>query len=251
MTFSKTLYQGDCVEVLKGVPFQSVDFIITDPPFNVKLEYDSIDDFVTDEKYADWCKQWFLEFRKVLKLGHYGVVFSGDKKLWYLQKGLIESGLKFHHFLKWHKPQCQRALSGTVFFNRTELGLVFSNGQPNTKLIQRKKLYSDTITCRNTQPNDNDSVEHNARRPVELYQKIIEGFTKEGDTVLDCFMGSGTSFLAAVNRNVVGIELSEEYCQLIKKRCFGVQTLDSSYDFQFNPLLVASLDDKHSREVVN
>jgi len=205
---------------MKKIPDKSIDLVLTDPPFNVKLDYKSIDDNLPDEEYSEWCFQWLREANRVLKQGHYAFIFTGDKKLYYVHKAVMKSGLFYHHFLKWHKPYCQRALSGTVFFNRVELAFVCSNGKPNTKLINRKVLYQDYIRVKNTSPSQIGAVDHNARRPEGLYRLIIEGFTQPNDLILDCFLGSGTTGIACKesNRKCLGIEINKDYYEIAQKR---------------------------------
>jgi len=230
------LIQADCIKALPHIETQSVDFVLTDPPFNVGLKYADVNDDLPNEVYGEWCWKWLTEFHRVLKLGHYGVVFSGDTKLFYVLKALYCSGLRFHHFLKWYKPGAQAILSGSVLFGRTELALLFSNGAPDISLINRKSLYQDTLVYRACSSKDADAVDHNARRPVALYRQIINGFTKPNDVVLDCFLGSGTSFKACVNRNCIGIEISPKVCELVKKTCFGRQILGGEYKYSFEVL---------------
>lgn len=215
-----SIYNADCNEALKYIPDNSIDLILTDPPFNVGLEYDSIDDRLTNEEYYSWSKIWMVELHRILKERHYCIIFTGDINCFYIFKAIMESGLSFHHFLKWHKPTAQTPLKGTVFFCRTELAFLCSKGKPDISLINRKVMYQDTITCKHTRSNDKDSVDHNARRPIGLYRLIIEGFTKEGDSVLDPFIGSGTTSLACQEsrRHFVGIEISLKYCEIIKER---------------------------------
>ena len=212
--------QGDCVEVMRGVSDNSIDFVLTDPPFNVNLKYNSIDDNLSDSNYSAWCLSWIKELKRILKPNHYGVIFTGDKKSFWVFKALQESGLTFHHFLKWYKPNCKRALSGTVLFGRTELAFVFSKDKPNVKLVNHKVLYQDTLIFQNTLPTDIDAENHNARRPIALYEQIIDGFTQKNDTVLDCFLGSGTTALACQNldRNFIGIEIDPKYVEIINRR---------------------------------
>jgi len=219
MLETNKIYQGDCIEVLKTFPDESVDFVLTDPPYNVNLEYTEIEDNMDDERYSDWCFEWLKELYRVLQNGCYAIVFTGDKKLFYIMKAIYKTDFIFHHFLKWNKPDCQRGLSGTVLFYRTELAFVLSKGKSDIKRIDRKTLYADTLIYRNTKPNDKfNAVNHNARRPIPLYRQIIKGFG--GNVVLDCFMGSGTTAVACkqLGKEFIGIELSKEYCEIIKKR---------------------------------
>lgn len=211
---------SDCVAFLKDTPDNSVDFVLTDPPFNVGLVYKGFDDAYQDEQYSQWCREWLSELYRILKDRHYAIIFTGDKKLFYVHKAIMESGLSYHHMLKWHKPGCQRALSGTVVFNRVELAFVCSKNKPDINLIHKKVIYQDYIKCRNTTPNQRGSVDHNARRPIELYEIIIKGFTNENDVVIDPFLGSGTTAIACthLNRRFIGIELSPESCVISENR---------------------------------
>jgi len=230
------IYQGDCIEVLKTFPDESVDFCITDPPYNVGLEYSEIEDNLEDDEYSDWCYEWINQLYRVLQEGSYCIIFTGDKKLFYIMKAIYKTKFQFHHFLKWYKPTCQRGLSGTVLFCRTELAFVLSKEKPNIKNINRKTLYADTLIYNNTKPNDKfNAVEHNARRPVGLYRQIIKGFG--GKKVIDCFMGSGTTAVACKQLGVdfIGIELSRDYCDIIKKRLTQNTLLNSEGIFPPKP----------------
>ena len=210
----------DCVIGLEELEPESVDFILTDPPFNVGVDYHGTDDSMSDDEYFRWCSKWINALYEPLKVGRYAIIFSGDKKLYHMHKAVTDSSFTFHHFLKWNKPNGQRALSGTVFFYRTELAFVLSKGKPNTKCINRKVIYSDTLTHSNTSPNEFNSSIHNCRRPIPLYAQLINGFTQPNEVVLDCFMGSGTTAVASkqTNRNFIGYEINPDYVEAINRR---------------------------------
>ena len=211
---------SDCLKILPTIPSNSVDLVLTDPPYNVGLKYDLHNDSMPDEDYYLWCKKWLMECCRVLRDNHYAIIFTGDIKSFYVHKALMESGLTFHHFLKWNKLRGQKSLSGTNLFYRTELAFLASKGKPDTHLINRKKFYEDTLT---TTPNRDDVVDHPAHRPVELYKSIIDGFTQKDDTVLDCFLGSGSNGMAAkeLGRRFIGIEISPKYFEMAKCRIDG------------------------------
>ena len=231
MLETNKIYQGDCLELMKQIEDNSIDLVLTDPPYNVNLEYTEIEDNMDDEEYSNWCYKWLSELYRVLQEGCYAIVFTGDKKLFYVMKAIYKTPFLFHHFLKWNKPLCQRGLSGTILFCRTELAFVLSKEKPNIKKINRKILYSDTLICNNTKPNDKfNAVNHNARRPIGLYRQIIKGFG--GTKVLDCFMGSGTTALACKQLGVdfIGIELSKEYVEICNKR-LSQKTLNTTGGF--------------------
>lgn len=216
------IHLGDCTKLLKEVKSESIEFIITDPPFNVNLKYDNEfndNDNLNDDVYSNWCLLWINELYRVLQKGRYAVIFTGDKKLFYVMKAIYKTPFLFHHFLKWYKPNCQRSLSGTVFFNRTELAFILSKEKPNINLIDRKTLYQDTLIYKNTTSNDKyNVVEHKARRPIELYKQIIKGFN--GNLILDCFMGTGTTAIASkqLQKNFIGIEIDIKSVNIANKR---------------------------------
>ena len=212
---------GDCLKILPTIPSNSVHFVLVDPFFNVGLKYNSNDDNMPDEDYYLWCKQWLTECCRVLKDRHYGVIFTGDQKLYYVQRAIMESGLTFCHFLKWHKgDNCQSSHRGSKLFYRTELAFLVAKGRPDIYLINRPKFYQDTIFLEDTTSTQADLVDHPARRPVELYKKIIDGFTQASDTVLDPMMGSGSSGCATkeLGRRYIGIEIDKHYFNMAQGR---------------------------------
>jgi site-specific DNA-methyltransferase (adenine-specific) len=217
------IYNIDCVEGMKQMEDNSVDLILTDPPYNVNLKYSNVDDNIDDEKYSEWCFKWISELYRIIKPGNYVIVFTGDKKIYYVMKSIYKTGFIFHHFLKWYKPQGQRSLPGTVFFNRVELAFILTKGKSNIKKINRKIMYSDIII--NPESNINQSQDgflfyHPASRPNKLYRKIVQGFSNENDIVLDCFMGSGTTAVVCkqLNRKYIGFEISPQYIDICNKR---------------------------------
>jgi len=221
-----TVYQiRDNLEGMKEIPDDSIDFILTDPPFNVGIDYgDTTDDEMSDSQYEDWFLERLVEMKRIIKPGHVIIVFSGDIKIHSFLNAAERCDMIFHHFIKWHKPHSQRALSGFVLFYRTELGLLLSKDKPDQKILNRKKLFSDTLTYDNTSSTQKDKVgervDHPCQRPVLLYRHLIEGLTKENDIVLDPFLGSGTTALAGMlcNRVGLGFEISQEYEAVIQKR---------------------------------
>ena len=216
------VYNEDCIKGLKKIKDNSIDFILTDPPFNVNLNYSNINDNIDDEEYSNWCFKWISELYRCLKESSYCVIFSGDKKLYYIMKAIYKTKFIFHHFFKWFKPTCQRGLSGTVLFHRTELAFILSKGKPDISKINRKLMFSDTFSCKNNTPIKNDdsiSFDHPASRPLKLYRYLIKGFNPE-NIILDPFMGSGTTAVACkqLGKKFIGFEISKEYCDIINKR---------------------------------
>jgi len=212
----------DCLEGMKDIPDNSVDLILTDPPFNVGIDYGkNTNDVMNDSDYSYWIEKRLLEFERIIKNGKPIIIFTGDKKIYSILNAVKNTNLMFHHhFFKWNKPSGQRGLSGWVLFNRTELALLLTKGKPQQNILNRKILYSDTLIHENTKPNDKDAVNHPCRRPTKLYSHIIKGMTKKNDIILDPFLGSGTTLLACkeTNRIGLGFEINPEYESIIRDR---------------------------------
>lgn len=211
---------GDCLVELKNLQECSVDMVLTDPPFNVGLDYNMINDALPDEQYRDWCVVWLKELLRVLKDGRVAIIFTGDAKSYWLFDAIYKSGFKFNHWIKWIKMNSQGNLPGTAFLNKVELAFLCSKGRLDKTIINRDYMSADYIICNNMTPKSKGSWGHVAQRPVELYGQLIQGFTKKGETVLDPFLGSGTTVEAAIrtDRNYIGIEIDPEYYRRILER---------------------------------
>ena len=209
----------DCLEGMRELPDNSIDMILTDPPFNVSIDYGkNTNDEMTDEEYKEWFTQRLVDMERVMKDGHPMIIFTGDKKIKSILDAVDKTNLIFHHFIKWNKQNGQRGLSGFVLFYRTELALLLTKGKPIQNLLNRTILYSDTITHLNTKPNDKDAVDHPCRRPLSLYENLINGFNVK--YILDPFLGSGTTLRACreTGRIGLGFEIEKDYEPIIKKR---------------------------------
>jgi site-specific DNA-methyltransferase (adenine-specific) len=213
------IYNMECIAGMKQIEDNSIDLILTDPPFNVNLNYNKYADNIIDDEYSEWCYNWINECYRILKNNNYAIIFTGDKKLFYILKAIYRTGFIYHHLIKWYKPNCQRALPGTVLFNNVECAFVLSKGKPNIKQINRTILYSDTLKYNNTTPNQGGFF-HPASRPLQLYKHIILGIGNKGNLILDPFMGSGTTAVACkeLQRNFIGFEISKEYCDIANQR---------------------------------
>ncbi len=207
------LILGDCLKELPGIPENSVDFIIVDPPFNVGLPYRTHDDSMTAEEYYSWCLAWMKQLYRVLKIHHFVLIASGYSNEKLVQKAIEESGLTYLHPISWYKPNCQCTLAGSGLFYRVEKMFLCSKGVSDMRLIDRTKFYEDIIILNNSTPKQPDAVDHPAARPVGLYQYFFEGLTKPNDLILDPMFGSGSSAAAAkiLGRRYVGIEIDKYY----------------------------------------
>ena len=225
------LIQGDCLEVMKSIPAESVDMVLTDPPYGTTAcKWDSI---------IPLAPMW-EQLKRVIKPNG-AIVMTASQQF---TTTLIASNMKmFKYCWYWNKnfktghlnakKQPMRSVEDIlVFYSKQvaynpqgieEHGKIKNRGvgaSTNNKCgavnIQTHTGYPDQVLKFDR---DIPSV-HPAQKPVALMEYLIKTYTNEGATVLDFTMGSGTTGVACVNtgRNFIGIELDSEYFQIAEKR---------------------------------
>lgn len=241
-----TIYCGDCLDVMQGIPDGSIDAIITDPPYGTTAcKWDSVIPF----------EPMWEQLKRVIKPNGAIVLFGSQP----FTSALVMSNPKmFKYEWIWIKAKASNFLMGKKQPMRyTENILVFYKKQPTYNPI---KIRQDEKNKRNNKKcgylkyeaigineNSNKYAErlkaglkdfiyprnylffaqntkvksfHPTQKPVALMEYLIKTYTNEGETVLDFTMGSGTTLVAAkkLGRKAVGIEISEEYCKIAIER---------------------------------
>lgn len=238
------VHLGDCIAYMKSLPNNSVDLVITDPPFNIGKKYDSYSDNLKFEEYLKWCYSWLDEAIRILKPEGSLYLFNYPENNAYL-KVYLDKKLKFRRWLTWHyntntghsKTNYTRTQHSILFytkgekyiFNKEEVVQPYKN--PTDKRI--KKLLSNGKT--GTGPYDvfilnivknvsKQKTEHIAQLPVELVEIFVKASSNTGQLVFDPFLGSGTTAIAAKqnNRHYLGCEKSEKYYNIINNRLLGL-----------------------------
>lgn len=265
------IYCGDSKDVLKNIADNSVDLIVTSPPYaeQRKKTYGGI----LNENYVEWFLPISSELLRVLKpdgtfiLNIKENVSSGERSIYVLELilALRKQGWLWTEEFIWHKRNCFPGKWPNRFRDAWERLLQFNKNkhfkmyQDNVmepvgdwaktrlkNLSDKDKVRSGNNTGNNlTKKIDNwvnrDMVyptnvlhlatecgnkKHSAAFPSSLPEWFIKLFTKENDTVLDPFMGSGTTVTVAnrMNRNAIGIDKEQTYCDIVKKS-FEVESL--------------------------
>jgi site-specific DNA-methyltransferase (adenine-specific) len=200
------LVEGDCLDVLRAMPANSVDAVVTDPPYNVGLDYDS--DVTGDRRhdYREWCGQWLTELRRIC-LGPV-LVSCGVANL-----GIWHAIEKPRWVICWWKP----ASSGrcAVGFNNWEPMLLYGK-LPVTVCDVVRTTEQASLPARHKK----EGIAHPCPKPVEWAVKQAAMATKPGGLVLDPFAGSGTTGVACLQtgRRFIGVEISPAYCAIARKR---------------------------------
>jgi adenine-specific DNA-methyltransferase len=247
------LYPGDCTDLLKSIPPNSVDLVVSSPPYCMGKEYESstsLHDFRTQHETL------FPTLVKLLKPGgsicwqvgvhvDNGVVTPLDYEVQTVASQI--SDLVLRNRIIWHFGHglhCNKRFSG-----RHETILWFSKGSPNlfsldaVRVKQKypgKRAYkgehkgrhsgnplgknpSDVWDIPNVKAQHVEKTDHPCQFPVAIPQRLIRALTEPGDTVLDPFSGSGTTAVAAVleKRRFIGAEISKRYCKLARSRIAG------------------------------
>lgn len=223
------LLQGDCLELLKKVPDHSIDLIATDPPYlisatngggtinNVKKLNKSLADLKTVDITQGYDIELFgTEFIRVMK--EINIYFWCNKVQIpdYFNFYVNKHKCKFD-ILCWHKTNALPTYSNK-YLSDTEYLLYFRKGSGKCF----PESYEDAKTFYIAPINHKDKKEfgHPTIKPLDITEKIIRNSTRESQLVLDPFMGSGTTGVAALNnnRNFIGIELDEGYFNIAKNR---------------------------------
>ena len=197
------LLHGDCLELMKNIPDGSVDLVLTDPPYGIKADKGSAGFGVAKgRKYkGNWDSKIPPKevFDEMFRIGKNVIIFGGNYFAHYLPPS--------KHWIVWDKK-------GDIAFQNpfADCELIYTSFNKVVKKIVFKQ--QGFIT------DSKDKRCHPTQKPTELVEMLIKEYSKEGNTILDCFMGSGTTGVACVNtnRNFIGIELDEGYFNIAKKR---------------------------------
>ena len=223
-----TIYRGDCLEILSTIRGGTVKAVVTDPPYMINTKSDGSGKISPWGDYinaAYWYAAWISEVRKKITLDGCLWTCLNWRSMVTFQKAAADLNWPIESLLVWDKcwigPGGQKGLRPSY-----ELVALFASEKfaiPDRGLsdVQRFKWSSK-------KPNG-----HPAEKPVELMQWIIENSTQEDDTVLDPFMGSGTTGVAALKagRKFIGIEQDSHWYEIAKRRLEAEQAQGSIFDF--------------------
>jgi DNA modification methylase len=230
------LYNDDCINAMKTLPENYVEMILTDPPYNLgKFMKDRATNLKRmrnnyfgaagwdDLEYEDWvCSmdQFFQEAARVLKIGGAMIVFMAIIKV----ETIINLAEKYGFYYKttgiWHKQNPMPRNMNLHFINSTEAWIYFTYKKHTGTFNNDNKAIHDFFETAVTPMGERRFGKHPTQKPEQLINHFISLLSNEGDTILDPFMGSGSTGAVAIEagRNFIGVELNNEYFNIATSR---------------------------------
>lgn len=234
--FINQIICGDILDVINQIPNQSIDLVVTSPPYNLRNStgngmkdgrggkwsraelikgYSHHHDNMPHKEYVKWQRECLTEMMRVLKED--GALFYNHK--WRVQNGLLQdradivSGFPVRQIIIWKRK-------GGINFNKgyflPTFEVIYLIAKPKFKLALKANAFGDVWEFTQEMKNN-----HPAPFPVALIDRIIS--STEAKVILDPFMGSGTTAVAAKGRGrqYIGIEISPKYCKIARNRIQG------------------------------
>lgn len=243
------LYHDDCLKILETIPENTFDMIFADPPYMLsndgitcqngkvvsvnKGKWDKSQGFEQDFEFH---KKWLSACKRVLKKNGTLWVSGTYHSIYSCGFAMLLSGYHILNDISWFKPNASPNMS-CRYFTASHETLIWARKDKRTKhtfnyeLMKNGDFSSDFIKKPNTQmrsvwaigtPKKSEKTfgKHPTQKPLDLLERIILASTNEGDLILDPFMGSATTGVAALkhNRKFVGIEKEKEFIELAEKR---------------------------------
>ncbi len=245
------IYNCDFLK-LNQISDSSVDLIITSPPYNVDIQYNSHDDNLTYDEYLDFSKEWMTKCYRLAKNdGRFCLNIPLDKNKGGQQSVYADLtsiakniGWKYHSTIVWNEGNISRRTAWGSFKSASApyviapvemIIVLYKNTWKKTsgsQISDISKLEFMQWTCGlwNFSGESKKKVGHPAPYPIELPKRCIKLFSFVGDTILDPFLGSGSTLIASYlcNRKGIGIEIDKLYCDLSIKRLKNEAMIDQA-----------------------
>ena len=220
------IFNQDCIEGMKGIPDESVDLIVTDPPYKLTSRGSSgtmsgywTNDITKKGKVFEEnnveIEDYLGEFYRILKDTSHCYIMCNNLNLPHFFEVISKSKFNFVKLLVWDKST---KICGKYYMGQVEHIFLLRKG--GDKPINDCGT-SDLLSL----PNKKDKAYnggniHDSQKPIALFQTMIENSSKEGEIILDPFIGSGTCAIACMrtNRHYIGFELDKKYFALTNER---------------------------------
>jgi len=235
------LIQGNCLEELKKLPDESIDLVLTDPPYNIsqdgkqitrnnlkfgvykrdtsiKLDFGEWDK-MSETDYLSFTECWFAEVTRTMKPKAWIYIFFDKMRIGYFDLFLAKKyGINPKTIIVWNKTNPTPQFRKANWTSASEFIWAGTKGKAGLKNFGRQTEMKSYFLSPNKSSYGKTS--HPTEKPVALCEYLIKPSTFEGDVVLDCFMGSGTTGVACMRlgRKFIGIEKEKEYFEIAEAR---------------------------------
>ncbi len=227
------IIQNDCFEVLKQIPDNSIDLILTDPPYNLAQ-------YSTGNMYFDWradrnndIEKWDLvdlqpcdlldEFKRILSPKGNIFIFCSYNLIGDYHKA-FDPEFDTFQFMVWHKTNPVPNFRKTSFLNSCELIISCWNKGHTWNFTAQNDMHNfiESGICMGKEriKGEDGKNLHPTQKPISILEKIIKIASNDGDIILDCFNGVGSTGEAALklNRRYLGIEIDNKYVEATQNR---------------------------------
>jgi len=210
--FKNTIIQGDCREILRRMPAESVDLLLTDPPYGMRYRSSHRSRPIVGDDDLSWLRPFIREAFRVMRANTHAYLFCNEYGLSTFRAEMAAAGFKVKRLLVWVKDQHTAGDLHGDYANRTEYllfghkGRRLLNGRRDTNVLFFKRA--------------SRRRHHPTEKPEAMLRYLIEKSSSPGELVLDPFAGSGTTCKAAkdLGRRFVGIEIDPAYAAIARER---------------------------------
>lgn len=244
--FINEVIKGDAIDVMKQIPDDSIDMTFADPPFNLKKSYEYYKDDKETREYLTWCNKWLYQMVRITKSTGSIFVHNIPKWLTYYASYLNEMAY-FKHWIAWDAmgaPLGKTILPnhyGILWYTKSKDFKFYDIRAPHRYCRECNALlkdyggkkhlihpfgtlvsdvWTDIYRIRHTKRRD----EHPCQLPIHLLERLVLMVTDEDDVVLDPFVGTGTTVVAAkrLGRKYIGIDIDPKYVKITQEKLGGI-----------------------------
>lgn len=232
------IIEGDSLQILKQIEDESIDCIITDPPYNLSGKslkntnnktggswYKMNETWDVFDDYLSFTNTWIKEATRILKKTNSSIIiFCSFHSIGEIVSTLKSNGFKILNIIVWEKTNAIPNITHRILTHSSEFIIWATNSEKWIFNYESMKKYADGKQLRDVWRfpvcQGKERTKHPTQKPLEIFKRLVEMASNEGDIILDPFCGSGTTLIAAnqLNRKWIGIELKREYIEIANKR---------------------------------